>query len=76
MLTLTIMSKENQIEKDIQVNAHQRIEDTLKILEESAIMPRISNDVKVKSVRRGAYLDISGSYEDEHINNGDVLELI
>jgi len=76
MLTLTIMNNENQIKKDIQVNEQQRIEDTLRVLEEAAIISNASREIKVKSVRRGTCLDIKASYEDEHINNGDILELI
>ena len=76
MLTITIMNREMQIEKDIQVNPQQRIEDTLKILVESAIIPAITNDIRIKSVRKGVYLDIKATYEDGHINNGDILELI
>lgn len=71
------MNKESQMNHDIQVNSQQKIIDTLHILQEAGTLQGIDTEqVTVKSVRRGMYVDIKEIYEEEHIYTGDILELI
>lgn len=75
-LTLTFKNKENCTTQDIQVNSQQRIIDTLLILQEANLLDGLEAQyIKVKSVRKGMYLDINSTYESEHINTSDILEL-
>jgi uncharacterized ubiquitin-like protein YukD len=77
MLTLTLMNKRNGLNKDIQINAQQRIIETLNILEEAGILHGLQMEkIKVKSVRKGIYVNSKETYENEHINSGDILELV
>jgi predicted transcriptional regulator len=77
MLTLTLTNKRSGFNKDIQINSQQRIIDTLKILEEAGILSGLYPEkIKVKSVRKGIYVNSKETYEKEHINTGDILELV
>ena len=77
MLTITLTNSDYSLEKDIQVNSQQKITDTLTILNEAGVLQSIQVDaVRVKSLRRGVYLDTRQNYEQEDINTGDILELI
>lgn len=77
MLTLTLMNKENNLNRDIQVNSEQKMIDTLDILKEAGMLSQLDKKlIKVKSVRKGMYIDVKNTYEEEYINTGDVLELI
>lgn len=76
-LTLTIMNDETQLNQDIEVNSQQRIIDTLLILKEAGRIPGIVIEAaRVKSTRRGMYLEVQQTYEEEQINTGDIFELI
>lgn len=76
-LTLTLMNRDIALNKDIQVNSQQKIIDTLHILKEAQILQGLQlEEIKVKSHRRGMYIQNKGTYEEERINTGDILELI
>jgi hypothetical protein len=71
------MNRENHFIKDIQVNSQQKVIDTLLILKEAGILQELDEKrAKVKSVRRGMFVNIIDTYEEEHINTGDILELM
>lgn len=77
MLTLTFMSKEIRLNIDIQVNSQQKILDTIYILKEAHILQGMEPEyMKVKSIRKGMYVNIDNTYEVEHINTSDILELV
>lgn len=77
MLTLTFMNRESCNSHDIQVNTQQKIIDTLLILKDANLIQDISKDkIKVKSLRKGMYVNIDHTYEGEHIHTSDILELI
>lgn len=77
MLTITLMNDEFHLNKNIQVNAEQKMIDTLVIMQEAGIIQGVDLEhVRLKSIRRGRYININENYEHEQINNGDVLELI
>ncbi|MFV0466357.1 MAG: hypothetical protein ACK5ML_09805 [Lachnospiraceae bacterium] len=74
-LTLTIMNCEK--EKDIQVYSQQKIQETLVILQKAGELWGYDPYMcKVKSARRGIYIDTGHTYEDELIYTGDILEVL
>lgn len=70
-LTLTFMNHNEQ--KDIQVNPRQKLEATMQILREAGLFEEPCR--RIKSVRRGVYLDKACTYEELHILTGDVIRL-
>ncbi|MEG0553803.1 MAG: hypothetical protein RR533_09830, partial [Carnobacterium sp.] len=75
-LTITFMNREHSQERDVQVNSQQKIADTLHILQEAdALWEQLSEVKKVKSLRRGLYLEPGNNYEDEQVYTGDILEI-
>lgn len=77
MLTLTFMNRESCMSYDVQVNSQQKIIDTLFILKDANLVQEIEKEeIKVKSLRKGMYVNINDTYEGEHIHTSDVLELI
>ncbi len=76
MLTLTFKSEKAQIERDIQVNPQQKIEDTLSILQEAGLLTGIETEqVRIKSLRRGMCLEKDENYARQSVYTGDILEL-
>lgn len=76
-LTLTFTNSNHTCTKDIQVNDQQKIIDTLTILQEAGIDWQIPIEkCRMKSGRQGVYLDITKSYQEQNVYNGDILELI
>lgn len=75
-LTITFMNKEHSQKRDVQVNSQQKIIDTLQILKDAGVLWEIEyTDIKIKSLRRGLYLEKESSYEKERIFTGDILEI-
>lgn len=75
-LTITLMSKKYEIEKDIIVNSQQKIVETIKILEEADQIPHISDSqYQIRSLRTKLWLQIEKTYEQNHIYYGDMLEI-
>ncbi|MDD3361682.1 MAG: hypothetical protein PHW34_08425 [Hespellia sp.] len=75
-LTITLTNKERSQEKDVQVNSQQKIADTLHILREAdALWEMTAVRGKVKSLRRGLYLEPANNYEEEQVYTGDILEI-
>jgi len=72
-LTITIMINGNE-KKDIQVNSKQTIEDTIKILQQAQFIDEKEKEqLRIKSLRRGVYIEKSNNYEEEYIFSGDIL---
>ncbi len=78
LITLTIMNKTADWAADIQVNPQQRLEDTMTILKEAGKIPDgiWEERTKIQSARKSMFVDRSGSYEQEGIYTGDILELL
>lgn len=78
MITLTIMNKAADWTADIQVNPQQRLGDTMTILTEAGKIPAGIWDerTRIQSARKSMFVDRGGSYEQEGIYTGDVLELL
>jgi len=78
MLTLTIKYKKEYLNKDIQVNSQQKVEDTLNVLLEAGILHNTTplKDLRIRSIRRGGFIEKKQNYDQANIHNGDILELI
>ena len=71
----TLCWEEEEFTKDIKVNREQKLFETILILINGGILPR-NYDVKSKRIfskRKGEYIDVNTSYEQENIYNGDIL---
>lgn len=75
-LTLTLTNHNYGDNKDVQVNSEQKMVDTLHILSKAGCLFGMETDGwRVKSVRRGMYLNIYDTYENEQVYTGDILEI-
>lgn len=78
LITLTVMNRKMEWEKNIQVNPQQRIEDTVKILIEAGKVSQsiLTEHTKIKSIRKSMFVNPNASYEQEGIYTGDTLEFL
>ncbi len=61
--------------QDIKVNRAQRISETIYILRDAGILPGEVEELRIFSKRRGEYVHVDASYEEEDIYQGDVLSI-
>lgn len=78
ILTLTIKYEKEYLDKDIQVNSQQKVEDTLNVLIDAGILHKTTllKELRIRSIRRGGFIEKKQSYDQANIHNGDILELI
>lgn len=72
------MNRDRNYTADIQVNPHQRIEETLEILSNAGKLPEglWCSSTKIRSLRRKLFIPAGETYEQANIHTGDILELI
>lgn len=77
-LTVTITNSVTGLSYDIQFDSRQKINTTLKVLEESVpeLFVQIERPFILQSVKSKRRLNQKNSYEDAHIFNGDQLMMI
>lgn len=76
-LTITLMSNEYQMHKDIMVNSEQKICDTIRILKEAGkIDPGLNETCKLRSMRTGMFVSGEATYEEAGILYGDILAML
>jgi hypothetical protein len=78
-LTITLIDKKSNFNKDIMVNEDQKIGKTLAILGNAGFFrgaDRKQSDLRIRSGRTGKYVDPGKSYAEEHIYYGDILNII
>lgn len=76
-LTITLMSTEYQINKDIMVNSEQKICETIQILKEAGqIDQRVGAGDKLRSMRTGMFVPKEFTYEEAGIFYGDILMIV
>ncbi|MDY6323974.1 MAG: hypothetical protein SPL99_02765 [Catonella sp.] len=74
-LTFTITDEDKGRSVDIRVNSAQKIEDTVKILDEAGVID-VTAPYNVFSVRKGRYVSSSSTFDEEKIYYGDILKLV
>lgn len=76
-LTITLTSTKYQINKDIMVNSEQKICETLQILKEAGqINIAVGDEVKLRSMRTGMFVQKEFTYEEAGIFYGDILSIL
>ena len=76
-LTITLTSTKYQINKDIMVNSKQKICETLQILKEAGqINIAVGDEVKLRSMRTGMFVQKEFTYEEAGIFYGDILSIL
>lgn len=77
-MIITLQQEKNSFYKDIKVNREQKIEDTLLILYEGGILSEKIDfeDSCIYSQRLGKCVNISNTYEQAGIFNGDILSIM
>lgn len=78
ILTLTIKYEKEHLDKDFQVNSQQKVEDTLNVLTDAGILRNAAllKELRIRSIRRGGFIEKKQNYDQANIHNGDILELI
>ncbi len=63
--------------KDIKVNPEQKIKETIQILIDGNVLPKISAnaDITLFSERKGEFIDMEKSYIETQIFQGDILQI-
>lgn len=77
-MIITLQKEKTKFCKDIKVNREQKIEDTLLVLFEGGILLEAFDTIcnRVYSKRLDKYIEITNTYEQENIFNGDILIII
>nr|WP_027871900.1 hypothetical protein [[Eubacterium] cellulosolvens] len=78
-LTITLIDEKSGFDRDIIVNADQKIGETMAILGNAGylkITERGQNGYRIRSGRSGKYVDPAKSYAEENIFYGDILNII
>lgn len=77
-MIITLRQEKNNFCRDIKVNREQKVADTLLILYEGGILPEAIafTNCRIISKRLGEYIEVTNTYEQENIFNGDILNII
>lgn len=78
MLIVTIEESQQGVRVDIQVNPEQKMIETLKILQENGVLREecVYEGMKVKSIRKKEYLHTGLTFEQNGIQESDILVLL
>lgn len=75
MLTISMRDISKNKSIDIYVNEKQKISDTMAVLEDSDVFCLKDTFFTIHSVRTGRRIDPSGSYRENNLYNGDILNI-
>lgn len=75
MLTISIISRLDNINIDIRVNSRQKISNTIEVLQDAGMLKSEKQISAIRSKRSKRRIDINSSYQDSKIYNGDTLLL-